>query len=327
MSKSIIIRIISTAILSGILEVFPNIDTLPAGSFCNGIVYFLIPYIIIGYDIIWKSIRSILSGRIFDENFLMFIATMGVFALALYEDNGDYHEAIAVMLLYQIGEAFQDYAITRNKARIQSVASINKHLQQSVSSHEPPRSEAFITRFARIYTPIVCLGALMLAVLPPLVSLSLGHGSTSWDVWFYRALTFIVISCPCALVVSIPLTFFAGIICGSRQGIFFSGTSVIEEYAKPRNHHPSGNDCEVHLKSGSIIFDDCSKEKKTAAYGISRHTISIVWQNIIMTFGVKIAFLILGAFGIANIWLAIFADTGIMILAVLNSVRAMYLRK
>ena len=601
------------------------------------LVCYLAVYLLIGYDILRKAIRNILGGRVFDENFLMAIATAGAFALAIYECSGDYLEAIAVMLFYQIGEFFQSYAVGRSRDSISSLMDIRPdyanverngtiervdpddvepgttiivqpgekvpidgtvvegtstlntvaltgeavprtigegdevvsgcinltgvlkvrtdkefgestvskilELVEDSASHKS-KSEDFIARFARVYTPIVCYSALALAIIPPLVRLMIGMPA-EWETWLYRALVFLVISCPCALVVSIPLSFFAGIGGASRAGILVKGANLIEVLAKVRtvvldktgtltigvfevnaihdhddsektdvkardrlielaamvecssshpiskslrraygkeidhsrvsdineisgegvtatvdSHHvAAGNEklmlrigvepCHCHSAgtiihiaidghyAGHIVMGDVVKPHAVEAiaaleevgvkqivmltgdakpvaqevaaalnikevYGelmpadkvdmverlisgqpagckvafvgdgindapvltradigiamggmgsdaaieaadvvlmdddplkiansisMARHTLSIVWQNIIFAIGVKVVCLILGAFGIANMWIAVFADVGVLILCVLNAIRAMYFRK
>ena len=290
-------------------------------------VCYMAPYLIVGYDILIKAGRGILNRQVTDENFLMAVATIGAIALALYEGSGDYTEAIAVMLFYQIGEWFQSYAVGKSRrsiselmdirpdyANIESGGSLEKvdpddvevgsvivvqpgekvpidgviiegessldtaaltgeslpreagvgdeivsgcinmsgllrirttkefgestvsrilDLVENASSRKS-RSEAFISRFARIYTPAVCGSALALAVIPPLVRL-LGLGlDGDWGTWIYRALTFLVASCPCALVISIPLSFFAGIGGASRAGVLVKGSNYLETLSKVR---------------------------------------------------------------------------------------------
>ncbi|MDM8203506.1 heavy metal translocating P-type ATPase [Faecalicoccus acidiformans] len=286
---------------------------------------YMIPYLIIGYDILIKAVKGILNKQVFDENFLMAIATVGAIALAIV-DNGDYTEAIAVMLFYQIGEWFQSYAVGKSRKNISDLMDIRPdyahiekdgHLEQvdpdeveigstivvqpgekvpldgivlegfstlntsaltgeslprdicpgeeiisgcinmtgvlkiqttkefeesTVSkildlvenaSSRKSRSEDFISKFARIYTPAVCYSALALAILPPLVLLFLGS-NPQWYSWIYRALTFLVISCPCALVISIPLSFFAGIGGASKAGILVKGSNYLETLSKTK---------------------------------------------------------------------------------------------
>lgn len=289
---------------------------------------YLSVYLIIGYDILKKAGKGILNGRVFDENFLMTIATIGAFALALYEKSGDYTEAVAVMLFYQIGEFFQSYAVGKSRRNIAALMDIRpdwanvekdgktvrvdpdevavgdyilvqpgekipidgliaegssmldtsaltgESLPREVSvgdeatsgsinlsgllkirttkafgdstaskilelvedsASRKSKSENFIARFARVYTPIVCYSALALAVLPPLFLMLFGgipFGFAGFEPWFYRALTFLVISCPCALVISIPLSFFAGIGGASRQGILVKGANILENLSK-----------------------------------------------------------------------------------------------
>ena len=282
---------------------------------------YLVAYLVIGYDILRKAWKGILNGRVFDENFLMAIATVGAFALAIYEKSGDYTEAISVMLFYQIGELFQSYAVGRSRKNISELMDIRPdyanierdgklekvdpdeveigstiivqpgekvpidgvvltgasslntsaltgeslprdvkagdeiisgcinmtgvltiqttkefgestvskilELVEDSSSHKS-RSEDFIAKFARVYTPAVCYGALALAVLPPLVRMLFMGLSAQWGEWIYRALTFLVISCPCALVISIPLSFFAGIGGASKEGILIKGSNYLE---------------------------------------------------------------------------------------------------
>ena len=282
---------------------------------------YLIPYLLVGYDILLKAAKGIRNGRDFDANFLMTVATLGAIAIALYDDTGEYTEAVAVMLFYQIGEWFQAYAVGKSRknisdlmdirpdyaniersGKIEQVApesvevgtvivvqpgekvpidgivirgetslntsaltgeSLPKHvapgenvtsgcinltgviyvrttrlfgdstvsqileLVENASSRKS-QSEAFITRFARIYTPIVFFSALALALVPPLVRQFAMGADAQWDDWIYRALVFLVISCPCALVISIPLSFFAGIGGASKEGILVKGSNYLE---------------------------------------------------------------------------------------------------
>ncbi len=295
-----------------------NLLPLPAAPL---LALYLITYLVIGYDILQKALKGIRNRRVFDENFLMAIATVGAFALAIYDRSGDYNEAIAVMLFYQIGELFQSYAVGKSRRNISALMDIRPdyanlerdgsleqvdpdevpigtvivvqpgervpidgivvsgtstlntsaltgeslprdvaegdaiisgcvnmtgllrirttkefgestvsrilELVEDSSSHKS-RSEAFISRFARVYTPAVCYGALALAVLPPLVRLLLLGLPGQWGTWIYRALTFLVISCPCALVVSIPLSFFAGLGGAGKEGILIKGSNYLE---------------------------------------------------------------------------------------------------
>jgi len=318
-----LIRILIAAALTVALQFIPVEGWLR-------LLCFSIVYIIIGYDILQKAFRGILNGRVFDENFLMVVATLGAFALAIVEGTGDFNEAIAVMLFYQVGEFFQSYAVGKSRRDITALMDIRPdyanietdgviervdpddvevgtvivvrpgervpidgvvrggtsslntaaltgesvprdvhpgddiisgcinmtgvlriettrefgestvskilELMEDSASHKS-QSEAFISRFARVYTPIVCYAALALALLPPLV-IALVHGDASlltfsaFSTWVYRALTFLVISCPCALVVSIPLSFFAGIGGASKAGVLIKGSNYLETLAK-----------------------------------------------------------------------------------------------
>ena len=290
-------------------------------------VCYMVPYLIVGYDILIKAGKGIINRQVTDENFLMAVATVGAIALALYEGSGDYTEAIAVMLFYQIGEWFQSYAVGKSRRNISELMDIRpdyanierggslervdpdevepgtvivvqpgekvpidgviiegestlntaaltgeslpreagvgdeiisgcinmsgllrirttKEFGESTvskildlvenASSRKSRSEAFISRFARIYTPAVCGSALALAVIPPLVRmLGMGLGG-DWGTWVYRALTFLVASCPCALVISIPLSFFAGIGGASKAGVLVKGSNYLETLSKTR---------------------------------------------------------------------------------------------
>ncbi len=292
----------------------------PAEGWIRFVLY-LIPYLVIGYDILLKALKGIKNRQVFDESFLMAVATIGAIALAIYEKSGDYTEAVAVMLFYQIGEWFQSYAVGKSRRNIselmdirpdyanverngklekvdpdevgigsvivvqpgekvpidgvvvEGTSSLNtsaltgeslprdtktgdeiisgcinmtgvlkiqttKEFGESTvskildlvenASSRKSKSEDFISRFARVYTPAVCCAALALAFLPPLVRM-LGMGlAPEWESWIYRALTFLVISCPCALVISIPLSFFAGIGGASKAGVLVKGSNYLE---------------------------------------------------------------------------------------------------
>ena len=284
------------------------------------VVLYLAAYIVIGYDILRKAFKGILNKQVFDENFLMAVATVGAIALAVYERSADLSEAVAVMLFYQIGELFQSYAVGKSRRNISALmdirpdyaniekdgqlervdpdeveigsvivvqpgekvpidgtviegtsslntsaltgeslprdvavgdeiisgcinmtgvlkirtskafgeSTVSKILELVESSGaRKSRAESFISRFARVYTPVVCYSALALAVLPPVIRLIMGMGG-EWSTWIYRALTFLVISCPCALVISIPLSFFAGIGGASHEGILIKGSNYLE---------------------------------------------------------------------------------------------------
>ena len=318
--KKMLARIIIAAVLLIVLHFVP-ITGVPR------FICYLAVYLVIGYDIVKKAFKGIKNGQVFDENFLMAIATIGAFALAVYERSGDYNEAIAVMLFYQIGELFQSYAVGKSRRNITELMDIrpdyaniendgklekvdpdevevgsiivvqpgekvpidgvivegNSSLNTSAltgeslprnakpgdeiisgcinmtgvlkikttkefdestvskilelieeSSSRKSRSENFISKFAHYYTPAVCYGALALAILPPLVNLVLLHNPAQWGQWIYRALTFLVISCPCALVISIPLSFFAGIGGASNAGVLVKGSNYLETLAQTK---------------------------------------------------------------------------------------------
>ena len=318
--KKMLIRIILAAVMVIVFNFIP-LEGLPR------LILYLAAYLVIGYDILRKAWKGILNRRMFDENFLMAIATVGAFALAIYSRSGDYNEAIAVMLFYQIGELFQSYAVGKSRRNISALMDIrpdyanierdgkleqvdpdeveidsvivvqpgekvpldgiilegNSTLNTSAltgeslprdvkqgdeiisgcinmtgvlkirttkefgestvsrilelvenSSSRKSKSEDFISKFARIYTPAVCYGALALALLPPLAQMLFLGGTAQWGTWIYRALTFLVISCPCALVISIPLSFFAGIGGASKEGVLIKASNYMETLSKTK---------------------------------------------------------------------------------------------
>jgi Cd2+/Zn2+-exporting ATPase len=312
--KKMLLRIVAAAILMVALA-FAPVDG--AARF----VAYTVPYLLVGYDILWKALKGIKNRQVFDENFLMAVATVGAIVLAVYSGSGDYTEAVAVMLFYQIGELFQSYAVGKSRRNISELMDIrpdyanierNGQLEQvdpdeveigsvivvqpgekvpidgvvtegmsnlntsALTGESLPRdvapgdeiisgcinmtgvlrirttkdfgestvskildlvenassrkskSEDFISKFARVYTPAVCISALVLAIAPPVVRMAAMGLAPEWGTWIYRALTFLVISCPCALVISIPLSFFAGIGGASKEGVLVKGSNYLE---------------------------------------------------------------------------------------------------
>lgn len=312
--KKVLIRIIVAAVLMGVLSL------LPIEGYVR-LALFMIPYLVIGYDILKKAFKGILNKQVFDENFLMAVATIGAIIL------GEYTEGVAVMLFYQVGELFQSYAVGKSRRNISELMDIRpdyanierdgklervdpdevevgtvivvqpgekipidgiitegtstlntsaltgeslprdaaagdevisgcinmtgvlkiqttKEFGESTvskildlvenSSSKKSRSENFISKFAKYYTPAVCYGALALAILPPLVRMAVLGLTPEWGEWIYRALTFLVISCPCALVISIPLSFFAGIGGASNQGVLVKGSNYLETLSQTK---------------------------------------------------------------------------------------------
>ena len=315
--KRMLFRILLSAAVLGIVQLIPAEGWLKFGLH-------MVPYLIIGYDILWDAARGLWNRRLFDENFLMAVATVGAIVLAVTR-TGDYLEAIAVMLFYQVGELFQSYAVGKSRRSIAALMDIrpdyaNVETEGRLAAVDPEevaigtiiivqpgekipidgvvvegsssldtaaltgeslprdvrigdevvsgcinmagllrvkttkvfgdstvskildlvenagarksRQEKFIARFARVYTPAVCMAAVALAVLPPVVRLIFLELPADWSQWFYRALTFLVISCPCALVLSVPLTFFAGLGGASKAGVLVKGANFLEELAK-----------------------------------------------------------------------------------------------
>ena len=318
--KKMLIRIIIAALLLIALNFIPVKGILR-------MILFLIPYLVIGYDILKKAGKGILNRQVFDENFLMAVATIGAIAIAIYDRSGNFNEAVAVMLFYQIGELFQSYAVGKSRRNISELMDIRpdyanieqdgklervdpdeveigtvivvqpgekvpidgiviegtstlntsaltgeslpretkvgdeiisgcinmtgvlkirtiKEFGESTvskilelvenSTSRKSRSEDFISKFAKYYTPAVCYGALALAILPPLVRMLAMGAAPQWDMWIYRALTFLVISCPCALVISIPLSFFAGIGGASHEGVLVKGSNYLEAMSQTK---------------------------------------------------------------------------------------------
>ena len=317
--KKMLWRIIATAVIILVIKLFS------IGGIAGTLLY-LAAYLIIGYDILRKAGKGILRGQVFDENFLMAVATVGAIGLAFYEKSGDFMEAVAVMLFYQIGELFQSYAVGKSRRNITALMDIRPdyanieqdgqltqvdpddvpvgativvqpgekvpldgvvlegsstlntaaltgeslprdvtdgdeivsgcinmtgvlkirttrafgestvskilELVENSSSHKS-KSENFISKFARVYPPAVCGAALALAVLPPVVRLLTGLDG-DWGTWLYRALSFLVVSCPCALVISIPLSFFAGLGGASHEGILIKGSNYLETLSKTK---------------------------------------------------------------------------------------------
>lgn len=318
--RTMLVRIIIAAVL------MITLNFIPITGWLRFLLY-LVPYLVIGYDILLKAGKGIKNRQVFDENFLMAVATVGAIALALLERSGDYTEAIAVMLFYQVGEWFQSYAVGKSRRNISELMDIRpdyanvekdgklervdpdeveigtvivvqpgekvpidgtiiqgsstlntsaltgeslprdakegdeiisgcinmtgvlkiqttKEFGESTvskildlvenASSRKSRSEDFISRFARIYTPAVCYAALALAILPPLVRMAALGLPADWGTWIYRALTFLVISCPCALVISIPLSFFAGIGGASNAGVLVKGSNYLETLSQTK---------------------------------------------------------------------------------------------
>ena len=317
--KKMLWRIIATAVIILVIKLFS------IGGIAGTLLY-LAAYGIIGYDILRKAGKGIVRGQVFDESFLMAVATVGAIGLAFYEKSGDFLEAVAVMLFYQIGELFQSYAVGKSRRNITALMDIRPdyanieqdgqltqvdpddvpvgavivvqpgekvpldgvvlegsstlntaaltgeslprdvtdgdeivsgcinmtgvlkirttkafgestvskilELVENSSSHKS-KSENFISKFARVYTPAVCAAALALAVLPPVVRLLAGLDG-DWGTWLYRALSFLVVSCPCALVISIPLSFFAGLGGASHEGVLIKGSNYLETLSKTK---------------------------------------------------------------------------------------------
>lgn len=369
--KIMLVRILIAALL------LVGLNFVPAEGWFRFVLY-LIPYLVIGYDILLKAFKGIRNGQVFDECFLMAVATIGAIALALYERSGDYTEAIAVMLFYQIGEWFQSYAVGKSRRNISELMDIrpdyanmerdgklekvdpydveigstivvqpgekvpldgiivegNSTLNTSAltgeslpkdaeagdeiisgcinmtgvlkvrttkefgestvskildlvenASSRKSRSEDFISRFARVYTPAVCYAALALAFLPPLVRMLFMGLPADWGTWIYRALTFLVISCPCALVISIPLSFFAGIGGAGNAGVLVKGSNYLETLSRTKTvvFDKTGTLTKGVFEVNAIHHNSMEEEKlleyAALAESASSHPISRSLQN------------------------------------------------
>ncbi|MCI6870170.1 MAG: cadmium-translocating P-type ATPase [Selenomonadales bacterium] len=363
-------------------QVFDSIDgivTYGAGRWVRLLCYLAV-YYIIGHDILQKALKGITNKRVFDENFLMAIATIGALSIAIYE-NGDYLEAVAVMLFYQIGEWFQGHAVAQSRRDISSLMDIRpdyanietagqleqvdpdeveigtvivvqpgervpidgvvvegssslntsaltgeslpreviagddvysgsicltgvlklkttKMFEESTASRilelvenassRKSKSEDFISRFAKVYTPIVCYAALALALVPPVLRMAMWGLAPEWDIWIYRALTFLIISCPCALVISIPLSFFAGLGGASREGILIKGSNFLEALSNVKRvvFDKTGTltmgSFEVSSVHHGTISDEAIMEYAALAESASSHPIS---RSLMRAFG------------------------------------------
>ena len=369
--KIMLVRILIAALL------LVGLNFVPAEGWLRFVLY-LIPYLVIGYDILLKAFKGIRNGQVFDECFLMAVATIGAIALALYERSGDYTEVIAVMLFYQIGEWFQSYAVGKSRRNISELMDIRpdyaniekdgklekvdpydveigstivvqpgekvpldgiivegtstlntsaltgeslpkdakegneiisgcinmtgvlkvrttKEFGESTvskildlvenASSRKSRSEDFISRFARVYTPAVCYAALALAFLPPLVRMLFMGLPADWGTWIYRALTFLVISCPCALVISIPLSFFAGIGGAGNAGVLVKGSNYLETLSRTKTvvFDKTGTLTKGVFEVNAIHHNSMEEEKlleyAALAESASSHPISRSLQN------------------------------------------------
>ena len=270
--------------------------------------------LIAGYDVIISAVKNLFKGKYFNEYILMTVAAAAAFII------GNYHEAAAVMFLYRVGETFQDCAIRFSRRKIASVTGSYAPIGQ-----EKAKSERFITRFAKIYTPIVLVCAVLIAAALPL------SGEASFRDGVYRALTFLVLACPCAVVISVPMAYFAGIAAAAGRGVFFHGPSVLDRVA-------TGKLSPIHGSKhgeGVVFLDEYEKRELAAdlvviggaerfpiALQISTKARRIAIENIVATVLLKLIVIVLGAFGISSLWFAVFADSGIAILLTLNSLRA-----
>ena len=272
--------------------------------------------LIAGYDVILSAFKNLFKGKFFDEYFLMTFAAIAAFII------GNYHEGAAVMFLYRVGETFQDCAIRFSRRKIASVTGSYAPVGQ-----EKGKTERFITRFAKVYTPVVLVCAVLISVGLPIFS------DASFGDAIYRALTFLVVACPCAVVISVPMAYFAGIAAGAGRGIFFHGPSVLDRVAMGQLDPDSGD--RRDKGEGVVILDKAEsrhfaadlvivggEERFELAKSIATKSRHIAFENIYATVVVKLLVIVLSAFGISSLWFAVFADSGIAICLTLNSLRA-----
>lgn len=258
------------------------------------LVLMLLAALAAGYDIILTAVRNLLKGRFFDEYFLMSFAAVAAFAI------GEFEEGAAVFLLYRIGAFCQSYAIRHSRRTIAGLAG-----EEALQHEEAQGSSRFITRFARVYTPVVLILAAVIATGEIVL------GDTSVKDAVYRALTFLVLACPCAIVISVPLAYFAGIGAASKRGIFFHNAQALDAVAQHKNGQTPA---EGLLLTGEARY--------AQAVQIAVKTRRIAMENVCFTILIKLTVLILGALGISALWFAVFADSGVTVIVVLNALRA-----
>ncbi len=267
--------------------------------------------LISGYDIVIQAVKNLLSGSVFDEYFLMSFAAIAACAI------GEFEEGAAVMLLYRVGETAQDYAIRHSRRALAFMQDADSGAQAG---------EKLITRFSRVYTPVILLMALAVALLLPVFD-----GGATYSNSVYRALTFLVLACPCAIVISVPMGYFAGIGAASKRGVFFRDSAALDMLAREGGNAKFERrtlGSETYLVWGgtadtpAVAVRDGVGADEAQARRIARGTRRIVLENIGFVILVKLAVLILGALGISALWFAVFADSGVAVIAILNSLRA-----
>lgn len=318
---------------------------------------FCVSYILVGFKVVRNSVEGLLKGKIFDENSLMTIASVGAFVL------GEYTEGVAVMLLFNIGEFVQGLAVGRSRKSIEKILD-TKHQGYELPRHydnEESKTEQMITRFARVYTPAICAIALLILVIPPLLL------HQSWSEWVHRALAALVVGCPCAIVISVPICYSAGIGACSNMGVFVKNTSTmdkifdfdtvvtyddnksIDDIKVMQNNSENvvyigkydsdttsmeaadlsiavGEDCSAAaVEVADIVASNESKLNIEAIKGIAKRVHIIAMENIVFSILIKLIILILDVILAKEIpmWFAIFGDIGVCLIAIANSARAL----
>lgn len=312
--RPMLIRLIVSAVL------YLAALLLPLGETAEMIVL-IAAAVIAGYDIVWSALKNLLHARVFDEYFLMSFAAIAAFII------GEFEEAAAVFVLYRIGAFCQSYAIRHSRRTICQLTGDDELLEE-----DGKVSNRFITAFARIYTPAILILAICIALAFPML------GGTSWHDGIYRALTFLVLACPCAIVISVPLAYFAGIGAASKKGIYFHDSHAVDAVAAQifASSEPLQNKSD---QENVLIYSiPTSKGEETRlvlrdpdafplANQIAKKTRLVAQENVCFTIAIKVTVLILSACGISALWFAVFADSGVTVLVVLNALRAFHVGK
>lgn len=289
-------KIIISAVFFAAGFIFDEFTSLP--DFAH-LVCFGISYVAVGFGVIRNAIEDILSGNIFNECLMISIASLGAFAIK------EFDEGCAVMLLYSVGEYIHGLALSKSKKQIRS---IEAH-EHGAHIHETGESESFIAYFAKVYTPIICSLAVLIIVIPPLFM----HGE--WKEWIYRGLSVLVIGCPCAIVISVPLSFSCAVDACTRKGIYIYHSNALEKL------HKNG-------EGEGIIVPDGNEYGLEFAKKAAKKAVIIARENVYIALAVKAVVLVLAVFLKQELpmWLAAFSDVGIAGLAILNSLRSLRIK-
>ncbi len=301
MSTVMKLRLIVSVILFFAPSIFPVPEEIEK-------IFMVFSAVIAGYDVFYQAFANLIRRKFFDEYFLMTFAVIAAFIV------GEFHESAGVIVLYRIGETCQNYAIRRSRRDLFTITG-------SLDTGEKFKAQdKFISAFSRIYTPIVLICAALTAVLLPVLTDADFYASV------YKALSFVVLACPCAIVISVPLAYCAGISAAANQKIFFADSSAVDSLAKDiapvfTHAHFHKHECESYGDGAVLIHEDSSADS-TKAHTIAKRTRGIAFQNIIFVIIIKLAVVLLSIIGTSPLWFAVFADSGVTVIAVLNSLRA-----